>query len=133
MFEVDFLPVESESGPGSKSGDAIAVHWKDAAGAADFVVVVDAGFTEVGNDLAKHITKYYGTSHVDLVISTHPDADHINGIATLLDALSVVSCLSISRDSMIPTSLTFPTSKRWTSCLTLRARMASESLSRSRG
>jgi hypothetical protein len=28
MYEIDFLPVESENGPGSKSGDAIIIHFR---------------------------------------------------------------------------------------------------------
>lgn len=89
MYEVDFLPVESENGPGSKSGDAIAIHFKLDTTGEDMVIVIDGGFTAVGDDLADHIQEYYGTSYVDLVISTHPDADHINGIARLLERLTV--------------------------------------------
>jgi hypothetical protein len=58
MYEVDFLPVESEEGPGSKSGDAIAIHWREGDGE-DMVVVIDSGFTNVGDDVADHIEKYY--------------------------------------------------------------------------
>jgi len=85
MYEVDFLPVESANGPGSKSGDAIAIHFKLATSGEDMVVVIDGGFTDVGDALAEHIMKWYGTSYVDLVISTHPDADHINGLARLIE------------------------------------------------
>lgn len=93
MYEVDFLAVESEAGPGSKSGDAIAVHFKHATTGEDMVVVIDGGFTAVGDDLADHIQRWYETSYVDLVISTHPDADHINGIARLLERLDVAELL----------------------------------------
>lgn len=74
MYEVDFLPVESPTGPGSKSADAIAIHWTDATNGEDRVVVIDSGFTNVGDDVANHISTYYPTTSVDLVISTHPDA-----------------------------------------------------------
>jgi beta-lactamase superfamily II metal-dependent hydrolase len=89
MYEVDFLPVESDAGPGSKSGDAITIHFKRASNGEDMVVVIDGGFTDVGDDIAHHITKYYNTNYIDLVISTHPDADHINGIARLLEQSQV--------------------------------------------
>ena len=89
MYEVDFLPVESENGPGSKSGDAIAVHFNTATSGQDIVIVIDGGYTSVGDDLADHIKRWYGTPYVDLVISTHPDADHINGIARLLERVRV--------------------------------------------
>jgi beta-lactamase superfamily II metal-dependent hydrolase len=93
VYEVDFLPVESENGPGSKSGDAIAVHFKRATNGEDMVIVIDGGFTAVGDDLADHIETRYGTRYVDLVISTHPDADHINGIARLLERLHIQELL----------------------------------------
>lgn len=89
MYEVDFLPVESDAGPGSKSGDAITIHFKRASNGEDMVVVIDGGFTDVGDDIANHITKFYNTNYIDLVISTHPDADHINGIARLLEQRQV--------------------------------------------
>jgi len=56
MYEIGFLPVESESGPGSKSGDAIAIRFLDSGGAYR-VVVIDGGFTNVGDDLADHIER----------------------------------------------------------------------------
>src|SRR4051812_28369818 len=87
MYEVDFLAVESPEGPGSKSGDAIAIRWK--APTEDVIVVIDSGFTDVGDDVADHIQQYYASSYVDLVISTHPDVDHINGIARLMERLDV--------------------------------------------
>jgi beta-lactamase superfamily II metal-dependent hydrolase len=89
MYEVDFLPVESESGPGSKSGDAIALRFTLAATGLQVIVAVDGGYASVGNDLVEHIPEYYGTRQIDLVISTHPDADHLNGLATVVEQLSV--------------------------------------------
>jgi beta-lactamase superfamily II metal-dependent hydrolase len=91
VYEVDFLPVESGNGPGSKSGDAIAVHFNTTG--EDMVVVIDAGFTAVGDDLADHIQRWYRTSYIDLAISTHPDADHINGVARLLERMYVKELL----------------------------------------
>lgn len=87
MYEIDFLPVESDSGTGSKSGDAICVRFEHQG--RQVVVVVDAGFSKVGDETADHIEKYYNTSTVDLIISTHPDADHLNGIRTLMGRLQV--------------------------------------------
>lgn len=87
MYEIDFLAVESDEGKGSKSGDAIAIRFSHGYGYV--VVVIDAGFTEVGGRLADSIETHYGTSHVDLVISTHPDQDHLNGIQTILERLDV--------------------------------------------
>ncbi|HET9898478.1 MAG TPA: hypothetical protein VFQ44_26410 [Streptosporangiaceae bacterium] len=83
MYEIDFLKV----GTDEKSGDAIAVRF--AAGGRWVVIVVDGGFVDVGYELVHLIRTLYGTTHVDLVISTHPDADHINGLTPVLENLQV--------------------------------------------
>jgi beta-lactamase superfamily II metal-dependent hydrolase len=93
MHEVDFLPVESESGPGSKSGDAIAVRFTVEAEQRNAVMVIDGGFSHIGENLADHIAKYYKTDVVDLVISTHPDADHLNGLSTLIEKVQAKELL----------------------------------------
>ncbi|SRR6266568_1576453 len=83
MHEIDFLEVGTEE----KSGDAIALRFPY--GGRWVTVVVDGGFVDVGAQLVAHILRWYGTDHVDLVISTHPDADHINGLALVLEGLDV--------------------------------------------
>src|SRR6266487_3574756 len=83
MHELDFLKVGTEE----KSGDAIALRfpyqgrW--------VIVVVDGGFADSGAELVGHIRRWYETNHVDLVISTHPDADHITGLTPVLEQLDV--------------------------------------------
>ncbi len=87
-YEVDFLPV----GNGEKSGDAIAVRFGDLLSrdpAKQFVMVIDGGTKESGQRLVNHINAYYGTSHVDLVVNTHPDGDHASGLAVVLEQMSV--------------------------------------------
>jgi len=86
-IEVDFLPV----GDGQKGGDAIAVRFGDPAGSRDaqFVMVIDGGTQDSGTALVEHIRKYYGTDQVDLVVSTHPDADHASGLKVVLEELDV--------------------------------------------
>src|SRR4051794_38640748 len=91
MYELDLLPVEG-SGIGGKSGDAITARFTSPTGRRA-VVVVDGGFTDEGERIVDHIQGYYGTSSVDLVISTHPDADHINGLATVLTELEVAELM----------------------------------------
>lgn len=88
MHEIDFLPIEETGGVGSKSGDAIAMRFTDASGQ-QRVVVIDGGYKDTGDRLVEHIKTWYGTEHVDLVISTHPDGDHIRGLTSVLDQLSV--------------------------------------------
>lgn len=87
MHEVDFLSVENEAS--SKSGDAIALRfWCEALGRM-VVVVIDAGFRDTGQRLVDHIRTRYQTTRVDLVISTHPDNDHLNGLQIVLESLDV--------------------------------------------
>lgn len=87
-YEVDFLPV----GEGEKSGDAIAMRWGtlQAKPPQQTVVVIDGGYTANGDDLVKHITNHYKTNTVDLVVSTHPHADHIGGLDTVVRELNVL-------------------------------------------
>ncbi|WP_445354269.1 ComEC/Rec2 family competence protein [Microbulbifer sp. EKSA008] len=86
-YEVDFLGVGDES----KSGDAIAIRFGNLHGGRDeqTVVVIDGGFKDTGATLVAHIKEHFGTNQVDIVINTHPDQDHINGLETVLDELDV--------------------------------------------
>jgi len=93
-FEVDFLPV----GEGEKSGDAIVMRWGNlfANPLQQTVVVIDGGYVTNGDDVVSHITEYYKTDVVNLVISTHPHSDHIGGLEMVLRKLKV-GCLAMHR------------------------------------
>lgn len=39
--------------------------------------------------MAQHIKEYYGTSKVDTVVPTHPDNDHLGGLATVIEEMDV--------------------------------------------
>ncbi|MFH2050930.1 MAG: MBL fold metallo-hydrolase [bacterium] len=86
-YEIDFLPV----GDGERSGDAIAIRigelTKPSTNRA--IIVIDGGFTESGERLVEHIKTFYETDFVDLVVSTHPDDDHISGLRVVLENLRV--------------------------------------------
>lgn len=86
-YEIDYIPV----GNGEKAGDAIALRFGNLIGPRNeqSVIVIDGGFKESGEQLVKHIKAYYGTDHVDLVFSTHPDADHASGLSVVLENMSV--------------------------------------------
>lgn len=85
-YQVDFLCV----GDKSRSGDATALRFGDPNNPANqAVIVIDGGFQQSGKDLVEHIKKHYGTSRVDLVVSTHPDADHSSGLAVVLEEMTV--------------------------------------------
>lgn len=85
--EVDVLAVGDES----RSGEAIAIRFgKFLENPADqVVIVIDGGFQESGRKIVERITHEYGTDTVDLVISTHPDNDHISGLKVVLEDLNV--------------------------------------------
>ncbi|GAB3165110.1 hypothetical protein GCM10027059_22310 [Myceligenerans halotolerans] len=94
MYEVDFLPVEATEGePSTRNGDAITIRFTEDATNTERVVVIDAGFTTVGSKVVEHVRQHYGTSRVDLAVSTHPDADHIDGIQTVVEELDVAELL----------------------------------------
>ncbi|HIF9450630.1 TPA: ComEC/Rec2 family competence protein [Photobacterium damselae] len=82
-YEIDFHAVGEES----KSGDAISIRIKD--DITQSVIVIDGGYKDNGPILADHIRKYYDTDIIDLIISTHPDSDHINGLSYLIDNMQV--------------------------------------------
>jgi beta-lactamase superfamily II metal-dependent hydrolase len=85
MLEVDFLPV----GKAGRHGDAIALRFSRPDGDGFAHVVIDAGFEENGPALVEHFDRYYGTRSVDIALLTHPDADHIGGMGTVLSELRV--------------------------------------------
>jgi len=86
-YEIDFLPV----GEGSKSGDAIALRYGNLTGARheQTVVVIDGGFTDDGEALVELVRNHYDTEHVDVVVATHPEQDHIKGLEIVLEQLGV--------------------------------------------
>lgn len=84
--EIDFLPV----GDGSKSGDAIALRYGNLDNADEqTVVVIDGGYTDDGEALVKLIRERYHTDYVDVVVSTHPDQDHVKGLEVVVEQLRV--------------------------------------------
>lgn len=88
-FEIDFLPV----GENKKSGDAICIRFgnlqQGSRRSEQTVIVVDGGFSDDGNKIVQHVERYYNTEEIDLVISTHPDSDHVSGLHDVLDRLTV--------------------------------------------
>jgi beta-lactamase superfamily II metal-dependent hydrolase len=86
-YEIDFLPV----GESSRSGDAICGRLFLPGRSAPVIFVVDGGYKSSGGpELVNHILAWYGPrSVVDLVVATHSDEDHINGLLVLLDEVPV--------------------------------------------
>jgi len=88
MHEIDFLQVSTTS----KSADALTARWTLPSGNIA-IAVIDAGYTDFGDTVADHVERHYGTRAVDLVISTHPDQDHVEGLEKVLLRLEVATLL----------------------------------------
>ena len=54
-----------------------------------FVAVIDGGYQDNGKDLANLIRTRYNRTYIDLIVSTHPDQDHMSGLTALLDLMPV--------------------------------------------
>lgn len=86
-FEIDLLPVGSDK----KSGDCIAMRYGDLVNgkSKQTVIIVDGGYAGTWQDTLKpHLKKYYncevnGKLHIDLVILSHPDQDHVSGLVEM--------------------------------------------------
>lgn len=96
-FEIDFLPV----GNGEDSGDSICMRWGyglNTDSPEQFVVVVDGGYAETGEETLRHLKKFYFRGgllplDVDVVISTHPHQDHISGLKQIIEGANEVKLL----------------------------------------
>jgi beta-lactamase superfamily II metal-dependent hydrolase len=87
-FDVDFLAV----GDGARSGDALALRYGNLS-SQQTVVVIDGGTQESGEKIVEHVKHYYNSNRADIVISTHPDSDHISGLSVVLEKLEVGNLL----------------------------------------
>ena len=82
-FEIDFLEVNT-----NKSGDAIGVRYTRHG--LTYIHVVDGGYAATGEDLVRHINKYYDEPpSIDNVVVTHPDKDHAEGVQAILKHFGV--------------------------------------------
>ncbi|MFC7763089.1 ComEC/Rec2 family competence protein [Catellatospora bangladeshensis] len=86
---MDLLPVENAEQDGGKSGDAIVVEFPFESEARQAVMIIDGGRTYTSDQLIDHVREHCRTSVVDLMICTHPDADHLNGLTRVVEELRV--------------------------------------------
>lgn len=86
-YEVDFMAV----GDGERSGDAICLRFGNLYGQRNeqFVMVIDGGTMASGEAIVEHVRTHYGTKRVDLVVSTHPDNDHISGLRPIMEQCDI--------------------------------------------
>lgn len=64
-------------------GDAIWLHLPDGAD-----ILVDGGLPQAGPTVVAYLQQN-GVTHLDLVVATHGDSDHIGGLLDVLDAMPV--------------------------------------------
>jgi hypothetical protein len=81
-YEIDFRQVHT-----SKSGDALAIRYQ--IGAHWYVHLVDGGYSATAPDVAKFIRDTYGTDFINHIVVTHPDRDHAEGLAPILEQFRV--------------------------------------------
>lgn len=86
-YEVDWRAVGNES----KSGDCVALRFGDfpTNSKNQTIIIIDGGFRETGEKLVDFIKAIYKSDKVDLIISTHPDTDHLSGLNPILEELKV--------------------------------------------
>ncbi|MDM7887885.1 hypothetical protein QUG98_05390 [Curtobacterium sp. RHCJP20] len=89
MIEIEFIPIGEET----NTGDAILCHFTEPGTTTDRVVLIDGGFADSSGPIIAHIDAYYPTSVIDLMVCTHPDNDHINGLFGVLDKMTVRNLL----------------------------------------
>ena len=89
-FEIDFLPV----GEKSSSGDAILFRYEEDG---EFkIILIDGGHKEsdgvkTSDTILRHMQKYYDNypPHIDHIVCSHPDDDHIGGLEEVIEKCSV--------------------------------------------
>lgn len=82
-LEVDVQAV----GENSSSGDCFVIRFGNLQGCRSewVLILVDGGFADDGMAALEFIKNTYGTNRIDLIVSTHEDSDHINGIKAIME------------------------------------------------
>ena len=83
MFEIDVLGVGDK-----KNAEAIGVRFSHPITGIPVHLLIDGGWQQDGSAVVEHINTLYG-GRLDLVVSTHPDGDHIGGLGDVIRHCSV--------------------------------------------
>lgn len=89
MIDIDFISGSKSDADSTSSYDAIVVRFKEDADEDQKIVVIDGGFSDVGDDIVNFIADRYKAEKIDLMVSTHPDNDHLNGLLTIIQQIPV--------------------------------------------
>jgi beta-lactamase superfamily II metal-dependent hydrolase len=82
FYEIDFRQVHT-----TKSGDAIPIRYQT--GINWWVHLVDGGYGSTAPEIASFIRTTYGTNLINHMVVTHPDRDHAEGLAPILEEFDV--------------------------------------------
>jgi len=64
----------------------------------DFEILIDAGLKSTGTEIVvPYLQDYVTDGIIELVIATHPDADHIGGFVGLSDELGIFDAFTVER------------------------------------
>lgn len=91
QYQIDFLAVGDK-----QCGDAIAIRFGDLeSGDKDrqTVIQIDGGYASNVADVVNHHETNFATDRIDLLVSTHPDGDHIGGMPGLIKGMNKVGKL----------------------------------------
>lgn len=86
-YQIDFLPIGEKA-----CGDSIAVRFGDLDSgnpAQQTTILIDGGFSEDHEQIKRHFQNWFGSTRIDLMISTHPDQDHVNGLKGVIENMDV--------------------------------------------
>lgn len=95
----------------STMGQQMSVHFIDV-GQGDAILIqspigktmlIDGGVKGAGDDIVRYLREQ-GVTTLDYVVATHPDADHIGGLISVLDSISIENFIDSGK---VHTSQTF--------------------------
>jgi beta-lactamase superfamily II metal-dependent hydrolase len=86
MVEIDIIPASTET----KGADSILIRFGTFSYDENVlnnqkVILIDGGYEDTSEKIIGHLNKYYHTKTINLLICTHPDSDHINGLVKFLE------------------------------------------------
>ncbi|WP_417834470.1 MBL fold metallo-hydrolase [Thalassospira xiamenensis] len=84
----DFVEIDFHKIGTFQSGDAITI--REVAANRSSIYVIDGGFQNSGDELARAIRQFYGPNpYINYVVATHNDGDHAGGLRTILQQFPV--------------------------------------------
>lgn len=111
LLLVGCTEVTPSTAPTATPGKEMLVHFLDV-GQGDSILVqspngktmlIDGGVKGAGKDIVAYL-RSIGVSKLDYVVATHPDADHIGGLITVLNSISIKNFIDSGK---VHTSQTF--------------------------